>query len=105
MRAIETLPDSEKANYPELNFENPVFYRPDPRLPEGKGYKGRIGLYEIMSFNQRLKNAVLEGKNTLEIQAIAQQEGMVTLEQAGVIRALKGETSLYEVYRVANQSD
>lgn len=103
--AIATIPDSEKANYPEINFDNPVFYRPDPRLPEGKGYKGRIGLYEILAFNQRLKNAVLQGQNVLEIQKIAQEEGMVTLEQAGVIRALKGETSLSEVYRVANQSE
>ncbi len=104
-KAIETLPDSEKANYPNIDFENPVFYKPDPRLPDGKGYKGRVGLYEIMSFNQRLKNAVLQGKNTLEIQQIAQEEGMVTLEQSGVIRALEGKTSLSEVYRVANQSD
>jgi type II secretory ATPase GspE/PulE/Tfp pilus assembly ATPase PilB-like protein len=104
-KAIETMPESEKSNYPNIDFENPVFYRPDPRLPEGKGYKGRVGLYEIMSFNQRLKNAVLQGKNTLEIQAIAQEEGMVTLEQSGVIRALEGKTSLSEVYRVANQSD
>lgn len=104
-KAIESLPDSEKANYPHINFDNPVFYKPDSRLPEGKGYKGRVGLYEIMSFNQRLKNAVLQGKNTLEIQQIAQEEGMVTLEQSGVIRALEGKTSLSEVYRVANQSD
>lgn len=104
-KAIQTMPDSEKANYPHIDFENPVFYKPDPRLPEGKGYKGRVGLYEIMAFNQRLKNAVLQGKNTLEIQAIAQEEGMVTLEQSGVIRALEGKTSLNEVYRVANQSD
>ena len=58
-----------------------------------------------MAFNQRLKNAVLQGKNTLEIQQIAQEEGMVTLEQSGVIKALQGKTSLSEVYRVANQSD
>ena len=103
--AIANIPDSEKANYPNIDFANPVFYKPDPRLPEGKGYKGRIGLYEIMSFNQRLKNAILQDKNTLEIQKIAQEEGMVTLEQAGIIRALKGETSLSEVYRVANQSE
>lgn len=104
-KAIEALPESEKANYPHINFDNPIFYKPDPRLPEGKGYKGRVGLYEIMAFNQRLKNAVLQGKNTLEIQQIAQEEGMVTLEQSGVIRALEGKTSLNEVYRVANQSD
>lgn len=104
-KAIETLPQSEKDSYPDIDFNNPVFYRPDPGLPEGQGYKGRVGLYEIMAFNQRLKNAVLQGKNTLEIQQIAQEEGMVTLEQSGVIKALQGKTSLSEVYRVANQSD
>lgn len=105
LKAIETLPDSEKANYPEIDFANPVFYAPvGVEGTSDSGYFGRTGLYEVMPFTTTLKNAVLEGKNTLEIQAIASQEGMVTLEQAGVIKALKGETSLEEVYRVANVS-
>jgi type II secretory ATPase GspE/PulE/Tfp pilus assembly ATPase PilB-like protein len=105
LKAIETLPDSEKANYPQIDFANPVFYEPvGVEGTNDSGFYGRIGLYEVMPFTTVLKNAVLEGKNTLEIQELARQEGMVTLEQAGVIKALKGETSLSEVYRVANVS-
>ena len=102
-RAITKISDTEKANYPNINFAAPTFYKPTG-CPECNniGYKGRIGLYEIMPFTGVLKNAVLTGKNTLEIQEIAEAEGMITLEQSGVIRALNGETSLEEVYRVAN---
>lgn len=103
LRAIKNIPDSEKADYPNINWEQPVFYGPDPNC-QGSGYKGRTGLYEVLPFTVKLKNAVLEGKNTLEISDMAKEEGMVTLEQAGVIKALLGETSLEEVYRVANSS-
>jgi type IV pilus assembly protein PilB len=102
-RAIASIPDSEKANYPQINWDNPVFYKPSDTC-KGSGYKGRSGIYEVLPFTVKLKNAVLEGKNTLEIEALAREEGMVTLEQAGVIKALLGETSLSEVYRVANHS-
>ena len=47
---------------------------------------------------------ILENKNTMEIQEAAQKNGMITLEQAGIIKALQGETSLEEVYRVARKS-
>ena len=103
MKAIAAIPDNEKINYPEINFAAPTFYKP-VGCPDcgGIGYKGRIGVYEIMPFTVGLKNAVLEGANTLEIQAQALREGMISLEQAGVIRSLSGETSLDEVYRIAN---
>jgi len=103
LRAIETLNEEEKKNFPQINWENPVFYKPSDTC-QGSGYKGRSGLYEVLPFTTKLKNAVLEGKNTLEIEAIAKQEGMVSLEQAGIIKALLGETSLSEVYRVANHA-
>lgn len=103
LKAIEKISPAEKANYPNINFAAPVFYKAGGCAAcHNIGYLGRIGLYEIMPFTGILKNAVLTGKNTLEIQAIAEQEGMITLEQSGVIRALNGETSLDEVYRVAN---
>jgi type IV pilus assembly protein PilB len=103
LKAIEKISPAEKANYPNINFAAPIFYKAGGCAAcHNIGYLGRIGLYEIMPFTGILKNAVLTGKNTLEIQAIAEQEGMITLEQSGVIRALNGETSLDEVYRVAN---
>ncbi len=99
-KAIEAIPDTEKANYPNIDWANPVFYGP----MDEESYEGRVGLYEAMPFTTALKSAVLDGKSTIEIEEIAVGEGMVTLEQCGVIRALEGLTSLEEVYRVANVS-
>ncbi len=67
----------------------------------GIGYHGRVGLYEIMPMNDALRELILKGGNTLEIQDLAEQQGMVSLEQAGILKALDGVTSLEEVYAVA----
>lgn len=72
---------------------------------DGIGYSGRVGLYEVMKMNNELRRAVLNRTSTLEIEEIAIKTGMVTLEQAGIIKALKGETSLDEVYRVARKME
>ncbi len=69
------------------------------------GYIGRVGLYEVLRMNNELRKLILDGGNTMEIQAAAQKNGMVTLEQAGVIKALEGVTTLEEVYRVARKSE
>ena len=100
-KAIAQIPDSEKANYPEIDFENPTFLRP---LPQYKmtAYSGRVGVYEVLTMTANLKDAILKGSNVLELQDIAQKDGMVTLEQYGLILAMKGLTTLEEVYRIAN---
>lgn len=72
---------------------------------DGIGYSGRVGLYEVMKMNNELRRAVLKRTSALEIEEIAIKTGMVTLEQAGIIKALKGETSLNEVYRVARKME
>jgi len=105
LKAIDSIPDSEKANYPEINFDNPVFYKPlGCEQCGGIGYLGRVGVYEVMPFTLKLKNAVLEGANAIQILDLAKSEGMITLEQAGIIQSLQGITSLEEVYRIANAS-
>ncbi len=70
----------------------------------GVGYRGRVGLFEVLRMNNELRKLISEGATMLELQEAAIKNGMVTLEQAGVIEALKGETSLDEVYRVARKS-
>ena len=69
------------------------------------GYFGRIGLYEIMRMNNDIRRMILLGKNSLEIEQAAMDAGMVTLEQSGIMQALKGQTSLEEVYRVAKRME
>ncbi len=102
--AIAKLSDAEKAAYPDLDFANPKFFTFDPRYQENQAYYGRVGLYEVLQMTPKLKNALLEGQNSLDLQATAIDEGLVTLEQSGIIAAMQGLTTLDEVYRVARNT-
>lgn len=65
------------------------------------GYKGRIGMYEILEMSNALKNLILKNGSPLEIQKQAIIEGMKTLEHDGVEKILAGITTPEEVYSVA----
>lgn len=69
------------------------------------GYHGRVGLYEVFRMSNAIRKMISEDATMLELTDAAIKDGMVTLEQAGIIKALKGETSLDEVYRVATKSE
>jgi type IV pilus assembly protein PilB len=69
------------------------------------GYKGRVGLYEVFRMDNELRKLISEKATTVQLQEAAQKNGMVTLEQAGIIKALEGVTTLEEVYRVARKSE
>lgn len=66
------------------------------------GYKGRVGIYEMLSMSEALANLIMEGGNSLQIAALAQREGMRTLRQSGLDKARQGITSLAEINRVTN---
>ncbi len=72
---------------------------------DGTGYKGRIGIYEIMEMNDAIKNLILKGASNLEIEKTAIANGMQTLEHAGLHLILKGITSPEEVYSVATHKE
>jgi len=67
---------------------------------DGSGYKGRVGLYEVMEITPKIREMIIEGKSALEISRQAQKEGMRTLRQMGILKVLKGETTPEEVMRV-----
>ena len=67
----------------------------------GVGYYGRVGLFEVLKMNNDLRDMILKQASTVAIQDAAMKTGMVTLEQAGILKALDGITSLEEVYSVA----
>lgn len=64
------------------------------------GYKGRVGIYEVVKITPELQNIIMEGGNSLEIARVASAEGFNTLRQSGLLKAAKGITSLEEVNRV-----
>lgn len=64
------------------------------------GYKGRIGIFEVLTMSRSLENLVLERKPSSDIKNMAIKEGMITMKQDGLIKALKGLTTVNEVMRV-----
>ena len=90
---------------PELLKTLQFFEAPGCEKCNNIGYEGRVGLYEVFRMNNELRRLIAENAGALDLQEAAQKNGMVTLEQAGVIKALEGVTSLEEVYRVARKSE
>jgi type IV pilus assembly protein PilB len=90
----------------ETLLKNLQFYEaPGCESCNGVGYSGRIGLYEVFRMNNELRKLIGGGATSLEIHEAALKHGMVTLEQAGIIKALEGLTTLEEVYRVSRKSE
>ncbi len=64
------------------------------------GYKGRVGIYEVLEMSENIGHIILNNGNAMEIAKVAQQEGMSTLRQSALQQAANGITSLNEVTRV-----
>ncbi len=65
----------------------------------GTGYKGRVGLYEVMEINDEVRELVLIGASSLELKKKAVEHGMVTLRASGLQKLRDGITTLEEVLR------
>ena len=64
-----------------------------------KGYKGRVGLYEVLEVTDELRELILVGASALEIKRKAIEQGMVSLRRSGLIKVAAGMTTLEEVIR------
>jgi len=67
------------------------------------GYKGRVGLYQVMPISEEIQRIILRDGNAMEIADQAKREGVRTLRQAGLHKAKLGLTSLEEVLAVTNE--
>ncbi|OAN16585.1 type IV-A pilus assembly ATPase PilB [Photobacterium jeanii] len=65
-----------------------------------KGYSGRVGIYEVMTFSRELAEALMSKATTLELEDIARKQGMQTLQDSGIEKLCQGITSLSELQRV-----
>ncbi len=78
-----------------------VFYRGEGcDNCHGTGYKGRIGIYEVLDVNQKIQELLLARATSSKITEAAIADGMLTMKQEGIDKALDGLTSLEEVWRV-----
>jgi type IV pilus assembly protein PilB len=65
----------------------------------GTGYKGRVGLYEVMEITEELRELILVGASGLELKRKAVEDGMITLRRSGLRKVMDGVTTIEEVVR------
>lgn len=66
------------------------------------GYKGRIGIYEVLEISQTIQKLIVSNATAEAIQQAAIKEGMVTMQLDGFIKSLRGQTSIEEILRVTS---
>jgi type IV pilus assembly protein PilB len=66
------------------------------------GYKGRVGIYEVIKISPTIASIIMEGGNSLDIAKQCQKEGYNNLRQSGLLKAMNGMTSLEEINRVTS---
>jgi type IV pilus assembly protein PilB len=67
----------------------------------GTGYRGRIGIFELLAITPELKELILQRKSSAELKAAA-QKSMITMHQDALAKAADGTTSLEEIVRVSS---
>ena len=67
------------------------------------GYKGRVGIYQVMPITETLTRIILEGGNTLQLAEAAKQDGVNDLRESGLNKVREGITSLKELNRVTRE--
>jgi type IV pilus assembly protein PilB len=77
-----------------------TLYKPVGCSKCSDGYKGRVGIYEVMQMSDNIGHIILNEGNAMQIASVAEAEGMYTLRQSALHQAIAGITSLKEVTRV-----
>ena len=92
----------EKIVAEDSNWSNIYFYKPVPDAESEDGYKSRIGIHEVLRVSPTIKEMIMKGTASDQIQDQAKKEGMLTMFEDGVFKAVQGHTSLEEILRVAS---
>jgi len=96
-QAIESMPEPEKSEA----SKHQTFYRGAGCAACGNtGYRGRIGIFEVLGVSDQIKNLTLKRATTSQLTEQAKKEGFVDMKQDGILKALKGMTTIEEVWRV-----
>ena len=70
---------------------------------KGSGYKGRVGIYQVMPISEEIARIIMTGGNSMDIAAQARSEGVLDLRQSGLRKVRQGITSLEEVLATTNE--
>ncbi len=99
------LREVDSKNMNDLNITSFRLFRPIGCNKCGSsGYKGRIGIFETLTMDDKLADVVLESTSESKIKREGKRQGMITMRQDGMIKALKGETTIEEIIKVTKET-
>jgi len=98
-------PSLLEMGFREEDLKHPDFqvYQPVGCSECREGYKGRVGIYEVMKVTPEISKIIMEDGNALEIAAASTRSGFNNLRRSGLIKVMQGVTSLQEVNRVTSE--
>ncbi|MFA6190371.1 MAG: ATPase, T2SS/T4P/T4SS family [Candidatus Staskawiczbacteria bacterium] len=104
LERVKSIPVSEKKN---IKIEDPLllYTAKGCELCDFIGYKGRVGLYEVLSMTEELSQLIQTNPLESLIFKVAQKQGMLTMEQEGILKVLSGITTIEEVVRVTEERE
>lgn len=93
------------AGFEEQELNDVVIYGPSANGCEhcNHGYKGRVGIYQVMTLSEDMRRLILEGGNALQLSEQARSEGINDLRRSGLLKIIQGITSLEEIDRVTKE--
>lgn len=100
-KILETL-KKDKIVDAKATWNKIPFYRP---IAEGDndGYLGRVGIHEILEVTDSIRNLIIAGEPAEKIQVQAEKEGMFTMLEDGIYKAVIGTTTIEDVFRVVSE--
>lgn len=97
---LKSLKD-ERVVPPEATWKNVPFWK--PKEADGEGFAGRMGIYEVLPVNSTIKELVMKNATADDIHTQARKEGMLTMSEDGIFKAVQGVTTIEEVLRVITE--
>lgn len=100
-RVLSVLKD-EAIVEKDANFTKIPFYKPKGS-GDDEGFKGRIGIYETLPVTSAIKDLIMKSATSEAVEIQAQKEGMLTMFEDGIFKAVQGLTTIEEVLRVISE--
>lgn len=100
---IMTALKSEGIAGKDATWETLPFYKSKPSPECDEGYKGRIGIHEVLPMSPAIRELAVANASAEKIEEIARKEGMLTMLEDGIFSAAQGLTTIEEVFRVVSE--
>lgn len=94
----------EKVIGPNDSFESVKWSRPKPSADCKDGYRGRVGIHEVLEITESIRDLIMKNSTAAEIDKVAREKnGMINMTEDGFVKAAQGITSMEEVFRVTSE--